>query len=323
MYPLSPLLPFFPNPLTWFFGASMVSTAPAPSCAPTPQPLPLPQPLAIMERHPTHNLFVPTGPAVRPLRMVVMLHGAGQDPDDFAAGTRMNEAAQRHGFAVLYPRQSAQANAYRCWHWFDPKHQSKDHGEPAQLAALTRQVAGTLSIDPGNVFVAGMSAGGAMACLLGELLPELFSGVGVHSGLPSFCANDLSSALGAMRGKEREPTSRSGMPTIVFHGEKDGTVDPSNAFQVIHAAVGKGSSVESVDLTGTDGTRVTRRRYFDASSRICRGEHWSIKDGSHAWSGGSSLGSFATPKGPDASEAMLCFFNRHSAGATGHRRLLG
>ncbi len=321
MHPLSPHSSLFPDPLSWFLGASMVGTAPGPSSAPTPKPFSSPQPLATMERHPSHNLFVPNALAGRLLRLVVMLHGAGQDPDDFAAGTRMNEAAQRHGFAVLYPRQSTQANAFRCWHWYDSKHQSRGHGEPAQLSALTRQVAGSLSVNPGNVFVAGMSAGGAMACLLGELYPELFSGVGVHSGLPSLCATNLSSALGAMRGKEREPTSRSGMPTIVFHGEKDGTVDPINGLQIIDAAVGRDCSVESVDLTESDGTRVTRQRHFDAGSRICRGEHWSIKGGSHAWSGGSALGSFATPRGPDASEAMLCFFNKHSAGSTGPGRL--
>lgn len=255
-----------------------------------------------------HTVFVPTRTSKRAPSMVVMLHGAGQDPADFAAGTTMNEAAERHGFVVLYPAQPASANAYRCWNWYDPAHQGRDQGEPARIVALTRQVAAEQGVDAERIYIAGLSAGGAMASLIGELFPELFSAVGVHSGLASFAGSDLSSALASMRGTERLATTPSGMPTIVFHGDSDSTVSPVNGMHVMDAAFGAGCAYRVEDYVGPDGRHVTRRCYFDADSTAVRGEHWALRGASHAWSGGSHKGSFADVSGPDASEEMLRFF---------------
>jgi poly(hydroxyalkanoate) depolymerase family esterase len=259
------------------------------------------------ERHEGHCLYVPTTAPLRGAPLIVMLHGAGQDPDDFAAGTAMNSAAERHGFIVLYPAQSTRANAHRCWNWFDPAHQMRSQGEPAHLTALTLQVAFAHQVDTHRIYVAGLSAGGAMAALLGELFPDVYAAVGVHSGLAPRAGADLSSALAAMRGAARADSIPSGMPTIVFHGDRDSIVSPVNGSQVIEASLGANCPYESRAHTGADRRRYTRRKYFREGLGVC-GEYWNLHDGAHAWSGGSSDGSFADPMGPDASEEMLRFF---------------
>lgn len=303
--------PFF----SWFHMASEASAsffAPAsPGLAAAPAPS-----NRMTQTLEGHSLFVPTTARLRGAPLVVMLHGAGQDADDFAAGTAMNSAAERHGFIVLYPEQSTRANAHRCWNWFDRAHQTRDEGEPARLAALTLEVAAAHRIDTRRIYVAGLSAGGAMAALLGELFPDVYAAVGVHSGLAPRAGADLSSALAAMRGAARADSVPSGMPTIVFHGDKDSTVSPVNGVQVIEAALGADCPCELRAYTRADGRRYTVRTYFHEGSGV-GGEHWDLHDGVHAWSGGSRDGTFTDPMGPDASEEMLRFFKDRPSRRTG------
>ena len=186
-----------------------------------------------------YKLFIPPAAGERALPLVVMLHGCTQNPDDFAAGTGMNDAALANGFFVLYPAQSQQANPQRCWNWFKHNHQARGRGEPELLAGMTRDVMARYAIDPTRVYVAGLSAGGAMAAILGDAYPDLFAAVGVHSGLATGIAKDLPSALGAMNGGGSRPNgAASGVPTIVFHGDADATVHPGNGDHVIAASTG-------------------------------------------------------------------------------------
>lgn len=267
------------------------------------------------ERHEGYSLFIPGRLPPGSARMVVMLHGAGQDPEDFAAGTAMNAAAERHGFVVLYPAQRSHHNAHRCWNWFDADHQTRAGGDPARVAALTLEVARQQRIDLDCIYVAGLSAGGAMAALLGELFPDVYAAVGVHSGLPARAGVDLSSGLAAMRGAARADTAPSGVPTIVFHGERDIVVNPMNGIQVIEASLGKACISRSSEHIGADGRRVTHRVYLGADGRAV-GEHWTLHDSAHAWSGGDRAGSYVDPLGPVASEEMLRFFKSHRRCAT-------
>jgi poly(hydroxyalkanoate) depolymerase family esterase len=255
-----------------------------------------------------YKLYVPPQAGKRRLPLVVMLHGCTQDPEDFAAGTRMNETAGAQDCYVLYPAQSRQANPQGCWNWFKHSHQVRGRGEPALLAGMTREVMANHRIDPARVYVAGLSAGGAMAAILGETYPELFAAVGVHSGLAAGAAKDLPSALAAMRsGGATAQSAKPGRPTIVFHGDADGTVHPSNGAQVI-AASGAGSQDVEVERRRAAGGRAYTRQVHRTSDGRVQAEHWVVHGSAHAWSGGSPEGSYTDKAGPDASAEMLRFF---------------
>ena len=262
----------------------------------------------------TYKLYTPSAArAGRPLPMVVMLHGCTQDPDDFAAGTRMNPLAEREGWFVLYPAQAPRSNVSKCWNWFNPADQRHGRGEPALLAAMTREVLARCPVDPDRVYVAGLSAGGAMAAILGREYPELYAAVGVHSGLPPGAASDVASAFAAMKSGDRPRRAESGaraVPTIVFHGDDDPTVHPEHGRHVIDDALAlaaRGTPDAVLRDAGGPGRRATRSVYRDAEGRS-RAEHWEVHGSGHAWSGGSSAGSYTDPGGPDASAEMLRFF---------------
>ena len=274
----------------------------------------------------SYKLFRPAdAPPGAVAALVVMLHGCTQNPDDFAAGTGMNEHAGRRGWWVLYPAQSSVANPSGCWNWFKPGDQQAHAGEPAILAGMIRSVARDAGIDPRRVFVAGLSAGGAMAMTLAATQPGLMAAVGVHSGLPMGCAHDLVTAMAAMRKGHRDSPLPAMLPVrvIVFHGDADKTVHPQNGLDVLAQARGAGVSTAGAATHATEGPetvateterggrpgahRYTRQIYRDAGHHLTA-EMWVVHGAAHAWSGGRPAGSFTDPMGPDASAEMLRFF---------------
>ena len=294
------------------------------------------------------RMYVPpahASQAGQALPLVVMLHGCTQDPEDFAKGTAMDEAARQQGFVVLYPAQDQAANPQRCWNWFKHSHQQRDKGEPAILAGLTRQVMADYGVDAKRVYVAGLSAGGAMAAILGETYPDLYAAVGIHSGLAAGAANDLPSALAAMQGGAVDMRASTGLaglpgmpkamnrparsapargsssegarvPTIVFHGDQDHTVHPVNAEHIIAACTTSAANDEALNCSeervrSGNGRVYTRRRHADGNGRFVA-EHWIVHGAGHAWSGGSSKGSYTDAAGPDATGEMLRFFFSHT-----------
>ena len=270
----------------------------------------------------SYKLYVPSGYAGQAVPLIVMLHGCTQNPDDFATGTRMNGLAEEHTFLVAYPAQSGNANMQKCWNWFQAADQQRGRGEPSIIAGITRQVMDEYSVAEGRVYVAGMSAGGAMAAILGATYPELYAAVGVHSGLAPGSAHDLSSAFTAMRQggpvvarPENTGQGRKILPTIVFHGDGDTTVHPRNGERLLaHLDANRrnGSSPRVNTRRGgvPGGYEYTRFTYKDAEGRDLV-ERWSVHGLGHAWSGGSYPGSYTDPKGPDASAEMLRFFRQH------------
>ena len=264
-----------------------------------------------------YRLYVPPDASARVLPLVVMLHGCTQGPEDFARGTRMNDLARSEGFLVLYPEQARKANTSGCWNWFKHNHQRRGQGEPALLAGMVQAVMAQHGVDPQRVYVAGLSAGGAMAAILAHAYPELFAAVGVHSGLPVGAARDLPSALAAMQGggAGAAPALQAGPPTIVFHGDQDSTVHPANGAAVVRACAGAASAAS--ERAGTAGGRAYVRHLHADPSGSVRAEHWVVHGAGHAWSGGSLEGSYADARGPDASREMLRFFLEHPGPAPG------
>ena len=262
----------------------------------------------------------------RPL--VVMLHGCKQDPDDFAAGTRMNPLADSQQVLVLYPAQARSANGFGCWNWFNRDDQERGAGEPAILAGMIQDVVAKHAVDPQRVYVAGLSAGGAMALILARTYPELLAAAGVHSGLAYGVAQDMITAMGVMKrgpgkralaapakvGKKGTKLAAS-VPLIVFHGDNDDTVHPLNGEQVIEQALAASPVVQGGQGAGivleqgkVAGGRAYTRTLHSNGTAAARAEHWLVHGAGHAWAGGDAHGSFTDPQGPDASREMLRFF---------------
>jgi poly(hydroxyalkanoate) depolymerase family esterase len=257
-----------------------------------------------------YKLYVPSSYTGQASPLLVMLHGCTQNPDDFALGTGMNLLAEEHGCLVLYPAQSQQANAHRCWNWFNAIDQKRDQGEPSIIAGMTREVMARYTIDPAQVYVAGLSAGGAMSAIMGTLYPELYAAVGVHSGLPFAAAHDLPTAMAAMKGDFRRPKGNKvrELPIIVFHGDQDTTVHPANGEELIRRRrrhAGEQIAVEPGRVP--DGHAFTRTVHRQPDGSI-HAEHWLVHGFGHAWSGGDARGTYTDGKGPNASREMMRFF---------------
>ena len=316
--------------------AIAVDPASTPSTQTPPRPWTLPSASGqfLNQRYSGHSgsrnykLYIPSGDTTLALPLVVMLHGCTQGPDDFATGTRANRWAEDKRCFVVYPEQIQRANSHRCWNWFRPLDQQAGLGEPAIIAGIVRQVIDQYRIDKQRVYVAGLSAGGAMAAIMAREYPDLFTAAGVHSGLPAGAAQDVTSALTVMKsGKASLASSVAALtvahravPLITLHGDADQTVNPANSAQLVknaielHALLHPDSPLQRTETTiaAAVDRHATQRITYTTANGVSLIEHWLIRGAGHAWSGGDSAGSFADARGPDATAAMLEFFAQHT-----------
>ena len=280
--------------------------------------------------HRDYRLYVPASHTGASLPLVVMLHGGTQDAATFAAATGMNDLAERQGFLVAYPQQPGSANPGKFWNWFVPAHQRRDAGEPSLIAGITRQVIDRYGADAARVYVAGFSAGGAMAAVMAAVYPDLYAAVGVHSGVRYAAADDMTSGFAAMKKGPSRPARLQGLagqprPLIVFQGDRDKTVALANAAglidDVLAAASADGRPRTPPAVTGGQvpgGHAYTRTCYQDPAGAALA-ERWTIHRAGHAWSGGVPHGSYTDAHGPDASAEFIRFFDEHPAGPLSRR----
>lgn len=270
-----------------------------------------------------YRLYVPTGHTGEPLPLVVMLHGGTQDAAAFAAATGMNELAERERWLVAYPEQPRSANAGQYWNWFDPSHQRRDAGEPSLIAGITGRVVDGHDIDAARVYVAGFSAGGAMAAVMASVYPDRYAAAGVHSGLAYAAATDVACAFAAMKHGPSQSTRSlaHAVPLIVFHGDRDATVADTNAASLIDTVLAAGGSRTRPGTRATEvvshrqvpgGHAYTRTCYQDPTG-VTLAERWTIHRGGHAWSGGVPQESYTDPRGPNASAELIRFLGEHPA----------
>jgi len=254
--------------------------------------------------------------------LLVMLHGCGQDAEDFAASTRMNRLAATQRFAVLYPQQDRLANRQGCWNWFETRSGRAQLEAGLVLAAIDQVCAGRQA-DRQRVVVAGLSAGGGMAALVAALHPERFNAVVMHSGVPPGSASTLLTAMAAMHGRRQLRGANSAAallagaaaasaagrwpPLLVIHGDADPVVAASNAQDAVALWAGVAGATagapRSVQRGQRRGITVTDYRVRGAiAARLI-----SVAGLGHAWSGGAGKLPFGDPNGPDASR-LVCSF---------------
>ncbi len=262
-----------------------------------------------------YRLYVPARAAAGPLPLVIALHGCFQTPEDFALGTRLNDAAERRGLLVLYPAQRPRDNASRCWNWFEREHQGRTSGEVAEILAAVREVARAHQVAPERTIVLGLSAGGFMAVNLLCAAPDIVSGVGVAAGGPYRCGLGAEGALLCMRGLGVDGAASAaaclaaaGRPSLsvrasLWHGALDTVVAPTN-LTALEAMFARLAGMASGTTERRAGALYSL--YRDGQGRVVI-ETWLVPGLGHAWSGGDSRGTHTVPWGPSTTERMLDF----------------
>ncbi len=250
----------------------------------------------------------------------MLLHGCDQQAEEFVDATRFTTVADRHGIVLVAPEQTFHFHPNRCWRWYEARNQERGRGEPAVLAGVVSAMLDEQSrwrIDRRRVYVAGLSAGGAMALVLAATYPDLFAGVGVHSAPPYRSATGPAGAFAAMTARAAPPDPAPGAlplpPAVVFQGMADRVVSPVNGSRVAaqwlayYGGFCGGGPLRSSASVSESGVRTTR--WYARRGRAVL-QLWLVDGLGHAWSGGRSGGSYSEPSGPRAATLMWRFLRR-------------
>ncbi len=280
-------------------------------------------------------VYVPKGRSIwRRAPLVVLCHGCKQTPEEFAQGTRITDLADRHQFVVLLPRQKESANPWRCWNWFE-SHTAGGSGEAAIVAAQIRSVRRRYRCHRKRVLVAGISAGGALAAIMGVRHPDLVAAVAVHSGLACGAAKSPVTAIAVMQsGPEQDVAALADIarasaskqpvriPLLALHGDADNVVAPRNAAALVRQYLHLNGHASASDPTAQSSAlpaadAETRTTLANGRTEVVR--EWRT-DGrlvarlvevaglGHAWSGGDPSLAYNDAEPPDATELVGAFF---------------
>ena len=260
-----------------------------------------------------YALYAPPTPVDGPL--LVALHGCWQTPEDFALGTRLNEAAERRGLAVVYPAQGRRDNAYRCWNWFNPVDQAATGGEAAAVLGLARHIQEERNSKDRRLIVIGFSAGGFMAVNLACAAPQSVAGIGVLAGGPYRCGVGASGAMQCMRGRTGDPATSAAhclatagvralpIRASLWQGGADGVVNATN-LSALETMLARVLGTVTAVTDSVDGAVHSLHRDGRGTPRL---ETWLVPHMGHAWSGGDARATHTFPEGPPATERMLDF----------------
>ncbi|HEY4067057.1 MAG TPA: PHB depolymerase family esterase [Burkholderiaceae bacterium] len=256
----------------------------------------------------SYRVFAPPS-AGRGAPLFVLLHGCMQDAQAIAHSTRIATLAAREGFVVLCPEQDRLANVHGCWNWYQQR-SGRARNEAAILLAAIDQVCALQDADARRVVIAGLSAGGSMAALLGLQYPERFAAVAMHSGVAPAAAPSAATALRAMQGRGRPkalPTTQALPPLLVIQGRLDGVVAARNGEQAARWWAAAGGAKAAKARVVQRGRRLAASiTDYRAGARLA--VTWcEIAGLGHAWSGGAAGQAYSDPNGPDATAMIWAF----------------
>ncbi len=273
----------------------------------------------------------------------MLLHGCRQNSTDFAADSGFIALADANGMVIIAPRQEMHHQLQRCWRWYESAHQHRGRGEPAILTDIVAEVAASATgwrVDRRRVYVAGISAGGAMALILATTYPDVFAAAGVHSATAYRSATQGLGALGAMSARgsaSRIDTALDSVdaavgtmaPVVVVHGTDDRIVRSPNADRIVvqwlasrgagRAGPGRIRPLAVTRSLTVGGRRCVRTRWYTVGGKRVL-EYWRVDGLAHAWSGGTGRAQFIDRSGPSAAQLMWEFFYLHRRPADGAAR---
>lgn len=265
-----------------------------------------------------------TRPSTKDMALVVMLHGCNQNAYSFAQGTHMNRVAQANGFVVVYPEQSKRYQLNSCWRWFLPD-ERRGLAEADTIMEIIDTTISMYRLDPEKVFIAGLSAGAAMASLVAMRYPERFCALAMHSGPVLGKANSIATGLETMQAEEIDEVKdliehvseytpqRLNVPTMIIHGEQDKIVNSSNAQQLATQFLHLNDVPIDTKPTVSHRYAQTSREYSHKTYKFKRQtvvELVEIKHLDHAWAGGDESLRYNSRKGPNSSKLIWNFFKR-------------